>query len=107
MKLLRSTLFTLCALLIKPTRNYYFYQRNPEVSVLIDRVGVNGIGTFHDLALQGVDALNVEWDDFYSEPSAASSHMVRGGICYLVNGVFRLVREAVLERLLSKSAKYG
>ena len=59
---------------------------------------MNGIGTFRDLALQGVDVLMVDRGDFCSGASAASSHMVHGGIRYLENGEFRLVREAVQER---------
>jgi glycerol-3-phosphate dehydrogenase len=74
------------------------YQNNPTVSVLIVGAGVNGIGTFRDLALQGVDVLLVDKGDFCSGASAASSHMVHGGIRYLENGEFRLVREAVQER---------
>jgi len=75
-----------------------FYRHNPQVSVLIIGAGVNGIGTFRDLALQGVDVLLVDKGDFCSGASAASSHMIHGGIRYLENGEFRLVREAVQER---------
>jgi glycerol-3-phosphate dehydrogenase len=74
------------------------YTNNPEVSVLIIGAGINGIGTFRDLALQGVGVLMVDKGDFCSGASAASSHMVHGGIRYLENGEFRLVREAVQER---------
>ncbi len=70
----------------------------PQVPVLIIGGGINGLGTFQDLALQGVDVLLVERGDFVSGASAASSHMVHGGIRYLENGEFRLVREAVQER---------
>src|SRR5688572_10093909 len=73
-------------------------RRSPEVSVLIVGGGINGIGTFRDLALNGVDVLLVERGDFCSGTSAASSHMAHGGIRYLENGEFRLVREAVQER---------
>ncbi len=75
-----------------------YYQQSPNVSVLIIGAGVNGIGTFRDLALQGVDVLLVDKGDFCSGASAASSHMIHGGIRYLENGEFRLVREAVQER---------
>lgn len=71
---------------------------NPRITVLIVGAGINGIGTFRDLALQGIDALIVDAADFGSGASAASSHMVHGGIRYLENGEFRLVREAVAER---------
>lgn len=73
-------------------------QNNPEISVLIVGAGVNGIGVFRELALQGVDVLLVDRRDYCSGTSAASSHMVHGGIRYLENGEFRLVREAVQER---------
>lgn len=75
-------------------------KENPEVSVLIVGGGINGIGVFRDLALNGVDVLLVERGDFCSGASAASSHMAHGGIRYLENGEFRLVREAVRERNL-------
>jgi glycerol-3-phosphate dehydrogenase len=71
---------------------------NPEISVLIVGAGINGIGTFRDLALQGLDVVIVDRGDYCSGASAASSHMVHGGIRYLENGEFRLVREAVQER---------
>ena len=73
-------------------------KNNPEASVLIVGGGINGIGTFRDLALNGVDVLLVDRADFCSGASAASSHMAHGGIRYLENGEFRLVREAVAER---------
>lgn len=81
---------------------------NPNVSVLIVGGGVNGIGTFRDLALQGVNVLLVEKRDFCSGASAGSSHMAHGGIRYLENGEFRLVREAVKERnrLLDNAPHY-
>ncbi|HMD81612.1 MAG TPA: FAD-dependent oxidoreductase, partial [Anaerolineales bacterium] len=73
-------------------------KENPNVSVLIIGGGINGIGTFRDLALNDVEVLLVERGDFCSGASSASSHMAHGGIRYLENGEFRLVREAVQER---------
>jgi glycerol-3-phosphate dehydrogenase len=75
-------------------------KENPQVDVLVIGGGVNGIGTFRDLALQGANVLLVERDDFCSGASAASSHMLHGGIRYLEYGEFRLVREALTERNL-------
>ena len=63
-----------------------------DVDVLIIGGGINGIATFRDLALQGVDVALVERGDFVSGASAASSHMIHGGIRYLENGEFRLVQ---------------
>jgi glycerol-3-phosphate dehydrogenase len=73
-------------------------KNTPDTSVLIIGAGINGIGAFRDLALNGVDVLIVDRGDFCSGASAASSHMAHGGIRYLENGEFRLVREAVGER---------
>ncbi|HEY9366488.1 MAG TPA: glycerol-3-phosphate dehydrogenase/oxidase [Agromyces sp.] len=70
----------------------------PQASVLVIGAGINGIATFRDLALQGVDVVLVERGDFVSGASAASSHMIHGGIRYLENGEFRLVKESVTER---------
>ena len=71
---------------------------NPHPEVLIIGAGINGIATFRDLALQGVSVLLVDAKDFSSGASAASSHMVHGGIRYLENGEFRLVKESLQER---------
>jgi glycerol-3-phosphate dehydrogenase len=73
-------------------------QDKKNVDVLIIGAGINGIGTFRDLALNGVDVLMVDRGDFCSGTSATSSHMAHGGIRYLENGEFRLVQEAVRER---------
>ncbi|MFJ8895737.1 glycerol-3-phosphate dehydrogenase/oxidase [Leifsonia sp. NPDC102414] len=70
----------------------------PNARVLVIGGGINGIGTFRDLALQGVDVVLVERNDFVSGASAASSHMIHGGVRYLENGEFRLVKESVTER---------
>ena len=73
-------------------------KKSPKLDVLIVGAGVNGIATFRDLALNGARVLLVDRADFASGASAASSHMAHGGIRYLENGEFRLVREAVQER---------
>ncbi|GAB4501092.1 MAG: glycerol-3-phosphate dehydrogenase/oxidase [Anaerolineales bacterium] len=70
--------------------------KSPDV--LIIGAGINGAGTFRDLALNGVDVALIDRGDFCSGASSASSHMAHGGIRYLENGEFRLVREAVRER---------
>jgi len=79
-------------------RGFDQLKARPYADVLIIGGGVNGIATFRDLALQGVDVALVERSDFVSGASAASSHMIHGGVRYLENGEFRLVHEAVTER---------
>lgn len=89
----------------------------PNVSGLTERAtadvlilggGINGIATFRELALQGVDVALIERGDYVSGASSASSHMVHGGVRYLENGEFRLVNEAVHERnrLLKNAPHY-
>ena len=73
-------------------------REHPHADVLIIGAGINGIATFRDLALQGVSVVIVDSKDFSSGASAASSHMVHGGIRYLENGEFRLVKESLQER---------
>ena len=69
--------------------------------------GINGISTFRELALQGVDVVLLERDDFCSGASAALSRMVHGGLRYLENGEFHLVRQSLRERdLLLKNAPH-
>ncbi len=70
----------------------------PHAQVLVIGGGINGVGTFRDLALQGIDVALVERGDYCQGASGASSHMIHGGIRYLENGEFRLVRESVVER---------
>ncbi|MEP6844007.1 MAG: FAD-dependent oxidoreductase, partial [Pseudolysinimonas sp.] len=80
----------------------------PSADVLILGGGINGIATFRELALQGVDVALVERGDYVSGASSASSHMIHGGVRYLENGEFRLVNEAVHERnrLLKNAPHY-
>ncbi|MBZ4487032.1 glycerol-3-phosphate dehydrogenase/oxidase [Microbacterium sp. cx-55] len=81
-----------------PRRSWQQLVDRPHAEVLIVGGGINGLATFRDLAMQGIDVALVERDDFVSGASAASSHMIHGGIRYLENGEFRLVHEAVVER---------
>lgn len=70
----------------------------PAAKVLIIGGGINGLSTLRELALQGVEVVLVDKNDFSAGASAASSHMVHGGVRYLENGEFRLVKESLQER---------
>ncbi|MEY8117920.1 glycerol-3-phosphate dehydrogenase/oxidase [Falsihalocynthiibacter sp. BN13B15] len=72
--------------------------QNPDFDVIILGGGINGIGVFRDLALQGLRVLLVERNDFCSGCSAAPSRMIHGGLRYLENGEFNLVQESITER---------
>ncbi len=73
-------------------------RNQPNVSVLIVGGGINGIGLFYDLALQGIDVLLVDKSDFCAGTSAAMTRVIHGGLRYLENAEFRLVRESLQER---------
>jgi glycerol-3-phosphate dehydrogenase len=73
-------------------------RENPKAQVLIIGGGINGLATFRDLTLQGIDVVLVEKNDYCSGASAASSHMIHGGVRYLENGEIRLVKESLEER---------
>lgn len=80
----------------------------PDIAVLVIGGGINGISVFRELALQGVDVVLAEKGDYCSGASAALSRMVHGGLRYLENGEFKLVRESLLERdrLLKNAPHY-
>jgi glycerol-3-phosphate dehydrogenase len=71
---------------------------HPDVSVLIIGGGINGIGLLNELALQGIDVLLVEKSDFCAGTSSAMTRVIHGGLRYLENAEFRLVRESLRER---------
>lgn len=80
-------------------------RRGEVPDLLIIGGGINGVGTFRDLAAQGVPALLVEAGDFSSGTSAAPSRLIHGGLRYLETGEASLVRESLTERnLLLKNA---
>jgi glycerol-3-phosphate dehydrogenase len=66
--------------------------------VIIIGGGINGAGIARELALRNYTVLLLEKNDFASGTSSASSKLVHGGIRYLENGDFHLVKEALRER---------
>jgi glycerol-3-phosphate dehydrogenase len=60
--------------------------------------GINGAGVARDAAGRGLSVLLVEQDDLASATSSWSSKLVHGGLRYLEQYEFRLVREALEER---------
>ncbi|WP_160871141.1 glycerol-3-phosphate dehydrogenase/oxidase [Shinella sp. AETb1-6] len=73
-------------------------RQSPKVDVCVLGGGINGLSVFRELALQGVNVLLVEKADYCSGASAALSRMVHGGLRYLENGEFSLVKESLMER---------
>ena len=69
-----------------------------EVDLLIVGGGINGTGIARDAAGRGLSVLLVEKDDLAAHTSSASSKLVHGGLRYLEQFDFRLVRESLRER---------
>ncbi|HEV2350333.1 MAG TPA: glycerol-3-phosphate dehydrogenase [Terriglobia bacterium] len=62
--------------------------------------GINGAATARDAALRGLKVVLVEGRDFASGTSSRSSKLIHGGLRYLEQFEFKLVREARTERRL-------
>ena len=60
--------------------------------------GINGVGIAADAAGRGLDVVLCEKRDLASATSSASTKLIHGGLRYLENYEFRLVREALSER---------
>jgi glycerol-3-phosphate dehydrogenase len=60
--------------------------------------GINGTGLARDAAGRGLSVVLVEQADLASGTSSASTKLIHGGLRYLENYEFRLVREALRER---------
>ncbi|HYD13737.1 MAG TPA: glycerol-3-phosphate dehydrogenase [Allosphingosinicella sp.] len=60
--------------------------------------GINGTAIARDAAGRGLRVLLVEKDDLASHTSSASSKLIHGGLRYLEQYEFRLVRESLRER---------
>ena len=60
--------------------------------------GINGTGIARDAAGRGLRVLLCEQDDLAAHTSSASSKLIHGGLRYLEQYQFRLVRESLLER---------
>ncbi len=75
--------------------------------VLVIGGGVTGAGVALDAAARGYRVALVEKADFASGTSSKSTKLVHGGIRYLPNFDFSLVREALIERgLLLRNAPF-
>jgi len=68
------------------------------VDLLVIGGGITGAGIARDAALRGLRVALVEQRDFASGTSSRSTKLIHGGLRYLRQGNFRLVREALTER---------
>ena len=74
-----------------------------EFDVLVIGGGINGVGIALDAASRGLSVALVESRDFASGTSSKSSKLIHGGLRYLEQYDFKLVREALNERELMVS----
>src|SRR6201996_4808024 len=81
---------------------------NEEVDVVVIAGGVTGAGRAWDAAARGLRVALVEARDYAAGPSSRSSKLIHGGLRYLEQKDFGLVREALHERglLLTKLAPH-
>ena len=79
-------------------------RRTPDVLVIGG--GITGAGLALDLAARGLRTALVERDDWAAATSSASSRLIHGGLRYLEQFEFGLVRDSCLERglLLANAA---
>lgn len=71
-----------------------------EFDILVVGGGINGVGIALDAASRGLTVALVESNDFASGTSSKSSKLIHGGLRYLEQYDFKLVREALHEREL-------
>ena len=60
--------------------------------------GINGCGIARDAAGRGLSVILCEQDDLAAHTSSASTKLIHGGLRYLEQWHFRLVRKALQER---------
>jgi glycerol-3-phosphate dehydrogenase len=70
----------------------------PTYDLLIIGGGINGVGLARDAARRGLSVIVCEQGDLGGATSSASSKLLHGGLRYLEQRHFRLVREALAER---------
>jgi glycerol-3-phosphate dehydrogenase len=75
---------------------------SPTYDLAVVGGGINGCGIARDAAGRGLNVLLVEKDDIASHTSSWSSKLIHGGLRYLEQYEFRLVREALQEREVLK-----
>ena len=66
--------------------------------VIVIGGGISGAFILWDSVLRGLDAILLEQNDYASGTSCATSKLIHGGLRYLKNAEFSLVRESLVER---------
>ncbi len=72
--------------------------QQPPADLLVIGGGVNGTGIARDAAGRGLSVILAERGDLAGATSSAATKLIHGGLRYLEQYEFRLVREALAER---------
>jgi glycerol-3-phosphate dehydrogenase len=72
--------------------------QEPSCDLLVVGGGINGAGIARDAAGRGLKVLLCEQDDLAAHTSSASTKLIHGGLRYLEEFHFALVRKALIER---------
>ena len=72
--------------------------RQPQFDLLVVGAGINGAGIARDASGRGLKVLVVEQGDIAAATSQWSTKLIHGGLRYLEQYEFRLVRESLAER---------
>src|ERR1044071_9822333 len=70
----------------------------PDFDVIVIGAGINGAGIARDAALRELKVLLIDKGDIGGGTSAASTRLIHGGLRYLEQFEFGLVRESLIER---------
>ncbi len=95
--------------MISPTFSFKTRAENVHLAertdwdILIVGGGITGAAVARDAALRGYRCLLLEARDFASGTSSGSSKLIHGGLRYLENFEFKLVRDAIKEREILES----
>lgn len=85
----------------KSRENRVYNAINSDYDLIVVGGGITGAGIALDAALRGIKTLLVEKRDFASGTSSKSTKLIHGGLRYLKQLDFRLVRESGLERAVA------
>jgi glycerol-3-phosphate dehydrogenase len=74
------------------------FKSDKVYDVIVIGGGITGAAVAYDAASRGLSVALAERDDFGSKTSSATSKLIHGGLRYLANLEFLLVRESLRER---------
>jgi glycerol-3-phosphate dehydrogenase len=74
-----------------------------DYDIVIIGGGITGAAVAYEAASRGLSVALVEKGDFGGATSAATSKMIHGGLRYLANGEFSVVRESLRERRIMEN----